>query len=68
MNEYNLKNAAVFLQDNLNDAINFIYWQRYFMALDIIDSKIFKLPISKIFFLNRSLELINVPGIFHHHQ
>ena len=46
MNEYNLKNAAVFLQDNLNDAINFIYWQRYFMALDIIDSKIFKLPIS----------------------
>ena len=43
MNKFNLKNNVP-LQDNLNDAIN---CQWYSMALDITESKIFKLLVSK---------------------
>ena len=76
MNKYYLKITAVLLQDNLDDDRNSIYFQCYSLALDIIESKIFKptLPkakrkaptkICKIFFLNQVVELINVPHIFH---
>ena len=67
---------AVLLQDNLNDASNSEYCQWYSIDLDIIESKIFKSPIFKairkgptnnfkILFLNKGVELINVPRIFH---
>lgn len=67
---------AVLLQDDLNDASNSEYCQWYSIDLDIIESKIFKSPIFKatrkgptnnfkILFLNKGVELINVPHIFH---
>ena len=75
MNKYNLKNTAIILQNNLNYDRNSIYFQWYFLALDIIDSKIFKPTISKakrkasisickMFCLSNSVELINVPIFF----
>ena len=70
-----IKNIAVLLQDNLDDLHN-LYIQWSSPALDIIESKIFKPSISKakrkaptnickISFLNKALELIKVPHIFH---
>ena len=46
MNKFNLKNTVV-LQDNLKDTSNSIQCQWFSMALDIIESKIFKRLISK---------------------
>lgn len=42
MNKYYLQNTAVFFQDNLDDYSNFIYFQWYSLALNIIESKTFK--------------------------
>ena len=47
MNKYNLRNTTVLLQDNLDDYINSIYFQRFSVAVDIIESKTFKPMISK---------------------
>ena len=76
MNKYNLKNIAVLLQHNLDDDRNSLYFQCYSLALDIIESKIFKPTISKakgkaptnickISSLNKGVELLNVSYIFH---
>ena len=46
MNKCNLTYPAVLLKDNLNNNSNSLYFQCY-SALDIIDFKIFKPPISK---------------------
>ena len=43
-----MKNTAALLQDNLDDASNFTYFQWYSMVLDINEPKIFKPPISKV--------------------
>ena len=70
INEYNLKNTAVILEDNPDDDRNSIYFQWHSLALDIIESKIFKPTISKanrkapanickVYFLNKNVELIN---------
>ena len=42
MNKYDLKNRAFLLQDNLDDGRNYIYFQWDFLALDIMECKIFK--------------------------
>lgn len=47
MSNYNLKNTTVLLQDKLDDDKNFIYFQFDSLALDIIESKVFKPKISK---------------------
>ena len=76
MNKYCLKNTAVLFQDNLDDDSNFKYFRWYSLALDIIESNIFKPAIvkakrtappntCKISFLNKGVKLINVPHIFH---
>ena len=62
---------------NLDGDRNSIYFQQYSLSVDIIETKIFKLKISKakrkaptnickISFLNKAVELINVPHIFDH--
>ena len=79
MSKYNLKNTAVLLQDNLNRYRNSIYFQRYSLALNFIESKIFKLTISKAkikaptnisktSFLNKKEKLVNVPILFMIHR
>ena len=76
MNKYNLKNTAVPFQDNLGHNRNSIYFQWYSLALNFVESKIFKLAISKAkikaptnicktSFLNKKEKLINVFDIFH---
>lgn len=46
MNKCNLKYPALLLKDNLNNNSNSLYSECY-SAIDIIDFKIFKPPISK---------------------
>ena len=75
MKKSNLKKTVALLNDNLNNTNNSVYSQWYLMAMDIIDSKIFKPPpvikkktppknICKIFFDNKAVELINLSRIF----
>ena len=47
MNKCNLKITDVVLQHNLNGAIKSVYCQWCSEALDIIESRIFKSPVSK---------------------
>ena len=76
MSKYNLKNTAVLLQDNIDDERHSIQFIWYSLALDIIETKMFKLTISKakrkapnnickVSFLNKGMELINVLHLFH---
>ena len=76
MNKFDLKNIAIILQDNQDHEKNSIYFQWYFLALNIIDSKILEpiiskakrkalINICKMFSLINSVELIHVPHVFH---
>ena len=72
MNKFSFKNTANVLQDNLNHTSNSIYPQRYFMALDIIKSKIskhrylkLKQKHHKMSILNKGEQLNNMPRTFH---
>lgn len=75
MTKYNLEHNVVFLQDNLCDARNSIYFQWYTSALDIAKSKIFKPSTSEakreaptnvceISFLNKVVKLPNASIFF----
>ena len=48
ISKYNLKNIAALLQDNEDHDGNYVYFQRYYLALDIIEFKIFKLAKFKV--------------------
>ena len=52
INQLNLKNNAIILQNNLNGTSYFIHFQLFFMALDIIESKIFKLKLKECQIVN----------------
>ena len=75
MNENNLKNTVVLLQDNLGDDRNSMSFQWYSLALDIIESEIFKptiykakrkarTNICKISFLNKGVKIVNITIFF----
>ena len=79
MNKNNFKNTAVLLQDNLDDDIISIYFQQQSLDLDIFERKIFKptisktkrkatTNISKIYFLNKGVNLLMYPIFFMIHQ
>ena len=76
MNKFDLKNIAIILQDNQDHEKSSIYFQWYFLALNIIDSKILEPTISKakrkalinickIFSLINNMELVRVSYVFH---
>lgn len=52
INQLNLKNNAIILQNNLNGTSYSILFQLFFMALDIIESKIFKLKLKECQIVN----------------
>ena len=52
INQLNLKNNAITLQNNLNGTSYSIHFQLFFMALDIIESKIFKLKLKECQIVN----------------
>lgn len=52
INQLNLKNNAIILQNNLNGTSYSIHFQLFLMALDIIESKIFKLKLKECQIVN----------------
>ncbi len=75
MNKRHLKQIADYISDNLANHTNeFLYTQWYLMALDIIETKLYKPPIPAVKksvpkykltipFVNKALDFINVPSI-----